>query len=123
MELVVVVALVGVMAGVVAPSIVSLDRPPAAQSAIDHIDGLVRLGRTTAIERAQRVELTIDPLSARFWFDVPDTSATIALPEGAVLAASTKRVHVQFEPNGAASIDAPLFVRLGEATLGVVVSR
>src|SRR5262245_11733409 len=101
-ELIVVVALVGVMASVVAPSIAMLARPAAAQSAADHLDALVRRGRTTAIERAQRVELTIDPMNGRFWLDVPDTSGLLALPDGATLIAPIKRVHARFEPTGEA---------------------
>jgi Tfp pilus assembly protein FimT len=60
-ELVVVLALIGITASVVAPGLVSLDRPEAAQTTADRIDALIRLGRAAAIERAQRVELTIDP--------------------------------------------------------------
>ena len=122
-ELVVVLALIGIMASVVAPGLVSLDRSEAARTTVDRIDALIRLGRTAAIERAQRVELTIDPATGRFWFDVPDSSGAIALPEGSTLVSRAKRVHVRFEPNGDASIDDALFVRHGQTTVGVVVDR
>ena len=122
-ELVVVLALVGIMASVVAPSLVSLDRPEAAPTTVDRINALIRFGRTAAIERAHRVELTIDPATGRFWFDIPDSTGTIGLSDGSTLVSRAKRVHVHFEPDGNASIDDALFVRQGATTLGVVVGR
>jgi Tfp pilus assembly protein FimT len=124
-ELVVVLVLVGIMASVVAPSIVALDRPSAALNVADRIEALVRFGRTAAIERAQKVELTIDPETGRFWFDLPtlDSAGTIVLSEGSALVARAKRVHVRFEPNGDASIDETLSVRQGGSTLGIVIPR
>ena len=118
-ELVVVIALIGIMAGVVAPNLVSRDRRAADQSAVDCLDGVVRFARARAIDRGGRVDLVIDPATNRFWLDLADTSGAIDLPEGATLVSPARRVHVHIEPTGEAYIDEPLFVRQGE-TIGAV---
>jgi len=122
-ELVIVIALVGLMASVVTPNLISPDRTRRAQTTAERIATLVDLGRTAAIERARRVELTIDPATGTFWLDFPDTAGTIALAEGASLISRAKRVHLHFEPDGRASMDELLFVRQGETTLALAVER
>jgi prepilin-type N-terminal cleavage/methylation domain-containing protein len=122
-ELVVVVALIGIMAGVVTPSLVALDRRPSEPSAPELIDGLIRRARSTAIERAANVELTIDPTSGRFWLEPPDTSGVIAFPAGVAVASRASRVHIHVKPNGEAYIDAELFVRHGDTTTSITVDR
>lgn len=122
-ELVVVVALVGIMLGVVAPSFASLDRRMTERDATRPIDALVGLAKASAVERAIRVIITIDPTARRFWLEPPDTTGLIVLPEDASLISRAKRVHIRIEPNGEASIDGALFVQRGETTTPVVVGH
>lgn len=122
-ELVVVIALIGMMASVVAPSLFSFEGSGAAETTIDRVEALIRFGRTAAIERAQRVVLTIDPGTGRFWLDVPDTTGMIAPAGESTLISPAKRVHIHFQVNGDASIDDALLVREGATTRGIVVDR
>ena len=122
-ELVVVVALIGIMAGAVAPSFGSLDRRPEDRSVTERIDALVRFGRNVAVERAESVEITIDPRTNRFWVDPPDTTGILDVPDGTTLISRQARVHVHIEPNGEATIDERLFVGQGDKPLLVGVGR
>jgi prepilin-type N-terminal cleavage/methylation domain-containing protein len=122
-ELVVVVALVGIMVGVVAPSFASLDRRMTNRDATGPIDALVRLAKASAVERATKVIVTIDPGARRFWLEPPDTTGLLVLPEDASLVSRAKRVHIRVEPNGEASIDEALFVLRGDTTTPVGVGR
>ena len=122
-ELVVVIALVGIMTGVVIPSVVSLDRRPNGESALDRIQALIRVGRSIAIERAMVVRITIDPAMKRFWLEPPDTTALLSLPDNATLVSTARRVHIRIEPNGETTIDQALFIRDGEKTISVATDR
>lgn len=122
-ELVVVVALVGIIAGVVAPSFASFDRRATTRSGAETLDALLRLGRRTAVERATAVNITIDPVSKRFWLDPPESTAVLTLPDNAALVSRAQRVHVRIEPNGTATIDEPLFVRDANTTLPITIDR
>jgi len=122
-ELVVVVALLGVIAGIVAPSFASFNPRPAETRAIEAIDALIRRGRSTAIERATVVSITIDPAGKRFWLEPPDTTAVLTLPNDATLVSRARRVHVRIEPDGEVATDEALFVRDPSGTLLVGVGR
>ena len=122
-EMVVVIALMGIMASVVVPSIVSPERRITSQSAIDRVEALLRFARAAAIGRARRVNLVIDPASNRFWLDLPDTAGELALPDGAALISRARRVHIQLEPTGETAMSDALFVRQGESTTAVRADR
>jgi len=122
-ELVVVVALLGVMAGFVAPSFASFDRRATIQTATEVVDGLLRFGRKTAIERATVVGITIDPIGKQFWLEPLDTAALLALPNDATLVSRARRVHIRIEPDGEATIDEPLFVRDASKIVPVALGR
>ncbi len=122
-ELVVVIALLGVMAGVVAPAFASLDRRSTDLTAVQRVESLVGFGRTMAIERAKSVDITIDPASRRFWIDPPDTAGLLELPAGSALVARAERIHVHIEPNGEAIIDERLSVRQGDSIVAIAVAR
>jgi len=115
-ELVVVMALIAIIAGVTAPALTALDRRDA--NATEVVVGLLRKARATAIERGVAVTMTIDPSAARYWLDVPDTTDVIVLPAGASLTASSARVHVRFAPDGGVAAD-PLFVRQGDRAIPI----
>jgi prepilin-type N-terminal cleavage/methylation domain-containing protein len=122
-EMVVVIALIGIMAGVVAPSIVSSPGTMTSESAVDRVDGLLQVAREKAIDRARRVNVVIDPATGQFWLDFPETTGVIALPEGETLLSPSRRVHIQFEPTGETSAHDALFVRRGDTTIGVRFDR
>ncbi len=119
-ELVVVIALMSIIAGVTVPALSSLDR--REPTAVDIVSTLLRETRATAIEQGRSVVLTIDPATARYWLDVPDTTGVLALPGGATLMAPTPRVHVRFAATG--EVDAePFFVREHDLATPVVFDR
>jgi Tfp pilus assembly protein FimT len=109
-ELLVVISLMAIVAGAVAPALASLDRR-STQTGLDAVNQLLQRSRSTAIDRASAVNLTIDPATARYWVDPPDTSDVLPLPAGASLSATAQRVHFRFAANGEATSDVALFVR------------
>ena len=119
-ELVVVIALMAIIAGVSAPALASLDRPRNA-SAVDAVVTMLRRSRASAIQRATVVTVTIDPTSARYWVDPPDTAAFFALPPQTSLSARSPRVHFRFAPDGQTTTDEPLFVRQGASASSIVL--
>ena len=119
-ELVVVIALMAIVAGVSAPTLASLGRPGNA-SGLDVVVTMLRRTRATAIQRATVVTVTIDPTSARYWTDPPDTAAGLALPPQATLSARSQRVHFRFAPDGRSITDEPLFVREGASVRPVIL--
>jgi len=119
-ELVVVITLMAIIAGVSAPALASLDHPRNASSR-EIVVTLLRRSRAMAIQRAIVVTVTIDPATARYWVDPPDTSAVLALPEDVSLSARSTRVHLRFAPDGQAVADEPLFVREGGSANPIVL--
>ena len=119
-ELVVVVALMAIIAGVSAPALASLDRPTST-SGLDAVLTLLRRCRATAIRRATVITITVDPPTARYWIDPPDTADFLALPPQASLSAQSARVHFRFAPDGQSITDEPLFVRQGASVNPIVL--
>ena len=119
-ELVVVIALMAIVAGVSAPALASLGRPGNV-SGFDVVATMLRRTRATAIQRATVITVTIDPTSARYWTDPPDTAAVLALPPQATLSARSPRVHFRFAPDGQSTTDEPLFVREGASVRPVIL--
>lgn len=121
-ELVVVIALMAIIAGVSAPALASFDRPRNT-SGLDAVVSLLRRSRATAIRRATVVTVTLDPTTARYWVDppAPDADAALILPPGASLSATSTRVHFRFAPDGQSISDEPLFVREGAAANSIVL--
>ena len=119
-ELVVVIALMAIIAGVSAPALASLGGPGNV-SGLDVVAMTLRRTRATAIQRATVVTVTIDPTSARYWTDPPDTAAVLTLPPQATLSARLPRVHFRFEPDGRSTTDEPLFVHEGALVRPVIL--
>ena len=101
-ELVVVMALIALIAGVAAPAFLSGAR---STTAAQQVATLIRSARARALERGAVVTMTIDPLTRTFWLDRPDTTGVIELPDGASLRGDM-RVHFRFEPSGEVAADA-----------------
>jgi Tfp pilus assembly protein FimT len=119
-ELVVVIALIAIIAGVSAPALASLDRPRNT-SGLDAVITLLRRSRAMAIQRAIVVTVTIDPTTARYWVDPPDSAAALTLAAQATLSARSPRVHFRFAPDGQSITDEPLFVREGASANPIVL--
>jgi len=108
-ELVVVIALMAIIAGVSAPALASLGQPRNV-SGLEVVTTLLRHCRATAIQHAHVVNVTIEPTTARYWVDLPDTTAILSLPQQVTLSARSPRVHFRFAPDGQTITDEPLFV-------------
>lgn len=122
-ELVVVIAMIGIMAGVAAPSLASFDQRFTDRPDSALVDDLLRFGRKLAVERGAPVELTLDPESGRYWIDPPDSSDVLPLPESVTLVSRAGRIHVQFDPNGEISADGELVIRHGETAAAILGRR
>jgi prepilin-type N-terminal cleavage/methylation domain-containing protein len=102
-ELVVVMALIGLLAGVAAPAFLS-STTAQSSTAGQRVTALIASARARAVEQGTVVTMTIDPATNRFWVDHPDTSGVIELPEGSLLHGDA-RVHFRFEPSGQVAAD------------------
>ena len=119
-ELVVVIALMAIIAGVVTPAFRAAS-PASDVSATAQLSAVVRAARARAIERATVVTLTVDPTTGRFWIDHPDTSGTITLSAQATLSGAD-RVHFRFRPTGEVAAD-PLAVTESGVSRAVRVNQ
>ena len=114
-ELVVVIALMAIVAGVAAPALRSAALG-ANQPAANRVAMLLSSVRSRAIAKGVTVTLTIDPATGRFWADSPDTSGVITLADGASMTGA-ERVHFRFLPNGQASAEPLVVTEAGDARL------
>jgi prepilin-type N-terminal cleavage/methylation domain-containing protein len=115
-ELIVVISLMAIIAGASAPALAAHSHP-RDENDLDVVVAVLRGSRATAIQRSTAVSVTIDPTTARYWVDPPDTTAVLSLPPQATLSARSARVHFRFAPDGQAVSDEPLFVHdAAEAT-------
>jgi prepilin-type N-terminal cleavage/methylation domain-containing protein len=119
-ELVVVIMLMAIVAGVAAPAFTSFDR--RTPTGVDAVVDLIRHARLTAVEQGRAVTLTIDPATARYWLDAPDTTDVLALPQGVTLSAMQPRVHLRFAPTGGVDAD-PILVHEQNAVTPIVLDR
>src|SRR5438552_2587434 len=75
LELVIVLAMMGIMARVAAPKLTNALSRRSAVTAADEFALVHSLARATALRYAREAQLHIDAANARFWVDV-DTSGT-----------------------------------------------
>jgi len=112
-EMVVVIAILGVVAGVSVPAI--RDRraaDPLAQGASE-ISGLLARARQTAVERAATIRVSVDPASRRYKVRTLSTGApsdsvatdSLAIADGVTLDGGDRRLTVTFMPTGEARGD------------------
>ena len=129
LELVVVLAILGVLAAVSVPRLTG-DSPdnPAAIGASEVV-GLLRQARTRALSRAQPVVLSITPSTAAYELTTERgdsvaeiTRGVIALPHGITLAASRHSALFRFSPSGSALGDT-LLLRGEGPVVAVCVDR
>jgi prepilin-type N-terminal cleavage/methylation domain-containing protein len=112
-EMLLVLALLGTIATIVAPAVPSLRRTSPADDVERTTQGLVTLlgqTRLTALERGTAVQLVLDPVSAHVWiFTLVDgetrllVDSALARTPGAILRADEPRVRFVFYPGGTAT--------------------
>ena len=121
LELVVVIAILGVTFAVAIPSFTKRSRDDANETA-DAITRLLESARNTAAERGRRTRVTIAPSASRAWLhtgeseSAPDSAISLTLPTGTALSAATPRVEFTFEPSGRARGDQLLIDANGTRT-------
>jgi prepilin-type N-terminal cleavage/methylation domain-containing protein len=110
LELVVVIAILGVAFAVSIPSFTNRSGSGRADAA-DAITRLLERARNTAAEQARETRVTIAPAEARAWIrsgdvaSASDTSFTLSLPAGTTLSATSPRVQFTFDASGRARGD------------------
>jgi general secretion pathway protein H len=99
-ELLIVLAILGLTAAVVVPALPRLVPDDPLTQSTGEVVGLLREARGAALERAAPVTVTLDPATGRYW--TGDTSAVLHLAEGVTLSADTNRVSFTFTATGPA---------------------
>lgn len=109
LEVVVVLTILGVVAGVTAPALRNAVRKDDLATSADEVVSLIDRTRRTASDFATRATLVIDVESARYWVLVGAPSGertvaggTMALAAGAKLVAREPRVTFAFDASGRA---------------------
>lgn len=130
-ELVVVILLLGIVAGVSVPALARRGEDDALAAAAGDVVGLLGRARRTALERGRSVTLALDPASGRYQVRLTGESGdvvaegTLALAGGVQLEAGhtgAAWVHVVFSPLGAAE-GGPVIVRRGGRAAVVALDR
>jgi type II secretory pathway pseudopilin PulG len=128
-EMLLVLALLGVVAVIVAPSLGARARSPddGVTAATAEVIAVLAEARLTALDRGCPVEVLIDPATAKVWSSCVErgerrvmTSGTLRMPAGAMLAADAPRVRFIFDAAGTAS-GGPIDVRGSDGVRRVAV--
>lgn len=105
-EMIVVLAIVGIVAAAVAPAMARAARGPSALDAsADALLALLARAHDDAVHRGRGVTLVVAPELARAWVRgvAGDSAVRIDVAPGVRLAASEPRVVLRFEENGGAT--------------------
>lgn len=118
LEVLVAFLILGIMAAVAAPALLSERTEPAMVEAEGRIDALFRLARDSAIVSAMPVTVVMDSMSSRVWLDVRGGTArligdgdtagpgeSLELPASVRMRLPSMRTRFTFLPTGAASGD------------------
>ena len=114
-EIVVVLALLGIMAAVAVPAFTRLDAEDDTTRAAGAVAAVLGAARRVALERAAPATVTVEPATGRYWTTVDDSapssdSGAFAPPAGVTLLGPDPRARFVFRPNGTAVGDS-LFTR------------
>ncbi len=107
-ELITVLAILGVTAAAVAPAIADIGRQNAALNPIRALDSLLRATRLQALDEGAAVHLSIDPKTGRYWVNEREATGDVLGLQGMVIEAREPRLHVTFHADG--RVDAEAFV-------------
>ena len=109
MEMVVVLAIVGITAAAVVPAMTRITSESGALSAARQLEQVLAAARTTALERAIATEVVVAPQLARYWVHAADSGTIdfglIELEQGVTLSSTAIRPHFRFAPSGTATAD------------------
>ena len=113
-EMLVVIAILGVVAGASVPAIRSARAVDPLEKGTDAIGNLLARSRQSAVERAAGIRVSIDPASRRYTVrmlttDAPNDSVvadSLILPDGVTLDDASGWLAVTFAPSGEARGDA-----------------
>ncbi|HEX2091658.1 MAG TPA: type II secretion system protein [Longimicrobiaceae bacterium] len=103
-EIVVVLLILGIAAGAVAPALLRDDGPqdPVARTA-EELAAVLRSARHHAVSGGVTTVLVLDPGSGRYWLEGDSVrEGFLARAPGVVLVASTPRVRFEFSSTGGA---------------------
>ena len=106
-EMVVVLIIISVLAGIVAPAMLRMVTPHVDEGDAMPVASLFRSARKEAIERGVVVSLTLDAAGARYRADSSGARGTgllsegdVVLAEGVALETDSLRVRFTFRPDG-----------------------
>ena len=106
-EMIVVLIVIGVLAGLTAPAMARAISPHAAEGDAMPVAALLRGARREAIERGLYVTVTLDAAGARYRADSAGvrgtgmlSEGTLELRDGVMLETDSLRVHFTFRPDG-----------------------
>ena len=126
LEMVVALAVIGVVAAAVASALPSRRDPDGVARASRELTQLLRRARATAAQRAEVVTVVLDPARGRVWVATGSAAAlaedSLDVEAGVVLEAPAPRVVYTFAPTGEAS-GAPVVVRDAARAVLVRVDR
>jgi prepilin-type N-terminal cleavage/methylation domain-containing protein len=125
-EVIIVLALLGLTAGLAVPALLSVLQPDGRHESVRAAHELLEAGRSLALERGTRVEIVIDSASGRYWVSAYDdsvhaiTSGRIPLTDGARLELPQARARFVWDARGAAAADT-LVIVTGESRTRLTV--
>ncbi|HYT05179.1 MAG TPA: prepilin-type N-terminal cleavage/methylation domain-containing protein [Gemmatimonadales bacterium] len=126
-EIVVVLALLGIIAAVAVPAFTRLDAGDDATRAAGDVVRVLHAARLAALEHAGAATVLVDPASGHYWVTLGDSgggaaSGAFAMPPGVTLLGPEPRAQFLFQPTGAAAGDS-LFLKGPARTAVVTVAR
>jgi type II secretion system protein H len=111
-EVVIVLAILGIVAAVTAPSLATLGRQDELTEAANSVARLLRQARLAALERAVPVSAVIEPAGRKYLVSVESDDAPVILAQGSMplppsvrLLSDRPRVRFDFRPLGSAEPD------------------
>jgi prepilin-type N-terminal cleavage/methylation domain-containing protein len=127
-ELITVLALLGLTAGLAIPALLSVLDPDGRHASIRAAHELLEAGRSLALERGTRVEIVVDSIDGSYRVSAYDdsvetmSSGRLPLGDGARLELSRARAHFAWDPRGAATGDT-LVIVTSDARVRLTLAR
>jgi len=126
-EIVVVLALLGIMAAVAVPAFTRLDPEDDATRGAADVVRVLHAARRMALERAVAATVVVDPTDGHYWVSLGDStgdsdSGVFAFAAGVTLLGPVPRARFVFQPNGTVVGDS-LFLRGPARTAVVTMDR
>lgn len=127
-EVVVVIAILGIAAAAAAPALLGSDARDPLDVSAREVVSLLRSARRAAVERSVAVAVIVEPAGGRYWIEAgaptgadPVSTGVIPLASGVRLVSPVDRARFVFDPTGAGH-GAPLALQ-GAGHVAVTVDR